>query len=218
MTRNTRRYAAQSASSTHPQRDTAGWAAVVSTLLAAIALGFTGIVTYWDVQVARDQLSESQEEAARREREQASMVSIWSETTSKGPGYAVIANRSRDPVSAVSLWVRWNPEDGLESITGAERFVLIGTIPPCTRLNIKSAHLSTKGAKGTESLLITKVIFIDSDGAIWTRDSLHLHKFTDVGGDERWLKDETEDLYLRGTPDRSKTFEPKKLDDCGRDS
>lgn len=215
-----RRRRTPSRASSRTERDLATWAAVISATVAAIALIFTGLVAFWDIETARDQLTQSQKDAERKKREQASMVTIWPETDSNGQMYGVVANRSRDPVSGVDLFLRWRDESG-------EYHFHLGTIPPCTRMNIKSqaAHLTTEALYDKDltrrvahqNLIILRMSFTDSTASIWSRDSLHLREMPVKKGEVDSFSKNWEEHLLRVAKSRH-LFDPKVIENCGREA
>jgi hypothetical protein len=115
------------------------WIAIgtATTVVIGIAsLAFTGVATYYDAEVSKDQLDQSREDAKRETRSQAMRVTYWADTASKNSSVHVM-NRSPDPVSRVSL--------AFTAQLNAKQNVLfpiwLGDLPPCSELVIHSESM-----------------------------------------------------------------------------
>ncbi|MBT2396366.1 hypothetical protein [Streptomyces sp. ISL-100] len=113
--------------------DRALYATILSVLVAAGGLAFTGVSTYYATQVAIEQLEQSREDAGAQERRQASMVSAWSERQRNGGISGVLANRSLDPVTTV--YVKGTATSPGET-EGQSFLVQIETLPPCSEISL----------------------------------------------------------------------------------
>ncbi|MGX1886832.1 hypothetical protein [Streptomyces sp. NPDC055287] len=86
--------------------DWAKWTAVVTAVVAAGGLVFTGVVTYWNVRTAEDQLAQSREDQEKAVQKQASLVMSWMEQRPGGL-VRVLVNRSPEPIFSVQLDYEW---------------------------------------------------------------------------------------------------------------
>ncbi|MET9088410.1 hypothetical protein ABZX77_42105 [Streptomyces sp. NPDC004237] len=157
------------------------FATVVAALAAAIGLIFTAWTGYWSVEVARDQLGQSREDADRELRQQAVLVSAWTQTDGSNaphgePGgiTGFITNRSLDPVDQVVVGIGARKAD--EPISTSQRSSLktllyLGPLPPCSRVTI-SATAVKHALGGTDiDYTISGVSFVDVYGQRWARVS-----------------------------------------------
>ncbi|OEJ29014.1 hypothetical protein AS594_35965 [Streptomyces agglomeratus] len=155
--------------------------------IAAIVFGIgsvvlTGVATYFGAMVAKDQLEQSQEDADRRVREQASRVSFWKEGELTGERLYLM-NRSPDPVTNVILQAEVNLDwrDGTTTTRGWR--VLRLALQPCSVTIFERNKMSVWGdpkrwGEEPEETRLTpkRVSFTDHGGAIWERrtdGSLH---------------------------------------------
>ena len=147
---------------------------VIAALAAAGGLAFSGWSSYFSVQTARDQLAQSREEADRELRQQAVLVSAWTQVDGTNaprgePGKTTgfITNRSLDPVAQVVIGITTDadskePEHNL--------MLDLGILPPCSRVTIPpKVVLHPLGINGEWSYRIVGVSLVDAYGQRWTR-------------------------------------------------
>ncbi|MGW7072170.1 hypothetical protein ACWGII_25950 [Streptomyces sp. NPDC054855] len=158
----------------------AGVIAGIGTLLfTAIATYYGAVTTSYGVEVAKDQLEQSREDAAREDRDQASQVAAWTERD-ETEGFSVrLRNRSQDPVDSIRIrfWV-YIDREGRDHATVAQFTVIEGMIGPCTDLIVEEKPLRyTKKFLGRTYKIpddagveIKSVEFRDRDGVRWLRD------------------------------------------------
>lgn len=167
--------------------------AVIAAVVAAVGLALTAWGTVKSAQVADDQLTQSQEQREDSVRSQASRITMWAQG-----GTLFIANRSPDPANAL-LVSPWGGRDQL-----------IGTLPPCTRMEI---------SRGTREHLmpptgdVAALQFSDADGRGWSRTSHG--RLSALKTPTPWLGGF--DLYA-GEPRETLTGQGVRLeemDDCG---
>ncbi|MBT2368857.1 hypothetical protein J7E88_26930 [Streptomyces sp. ISL-10] len=150
--------------------DWALYATVLSVLVAAGGLAFTGVSTYYATQVAIDQLAQSREDAGVKERRQASMVSAWSERQTNGGISGVLANRSLDPVTAV--YVKGTATSPGET-DGQSFIVLIETLPPCSMISLPANVVGRKADEfaADARIRVETIWFRDAQSLKWRRPS-----------------------------------------------
>jgi hypothetical protein len=98
--------------------DWAKWTAVVTAAVAAGGLLFTGVVTYWGMRTAQDQLAQSREDQEKDVQRQASLVTSWVEQRPGGL-LRVLVNRSSDPIFSVQLDYEWDDPKAAERMAKA---------------------------------------------------------------------------------------------------
>ncbi|MFE7015757.1 hypothetical protein ACFVAQ_35570 [Streptomyces sp. NPDC057651] len=143
--------------------------AVVASVVAAVSLAITAWGTYKAAQVADDQLSQSRDDSAKEDRAQASRISVWVE--GEKPTRLVLANRSLDPAWG---YVTIATQDELRKDEVPGRFMGIGVLPPCTRLNVPLSKLGTDTQASfhlgkSAPLAFVGLTFIDATGSMWLR-------------------------------------------------
>jgi hypothetical protein len=150
--------------------DWALYATMLSVLVAAGGLAFTGVSTYYATQVAMDQLEQSRDEAGAEERRQASMVSAWSERQKNGGIIGVLANRSLDPVTAVYVKGTATPPG---ERSGQSFLVLIETLPPCSRVSLPANVVGREPDEfaADARIRVESVWFRDAQSLEWRRQS-----------------------------------------------
>ncbi|MFF3327746.1 hypothetical protein [Streptomyces sp. NPDC002889] len=146
------------------------YATILSVLVAAGGLAFTGVSTYYATQVAIDQLEQSREDAGAQERRQASMVSAWSERQKNGGISGVLANRSLDPVTAV--YVKGTATSPGKT-DGQSFLVLIETLPPCSKISLPANVVGRKADEfaADARIRVETVWFRDAQSLGWRRQS-----------------------------------------------
>jgi hypothetical protein len=94
----------------------------LGTVVAVIAgigtLLFSGVATYYQAVVSRDQLEQSRDEAAQQKEDQASRVSFWGSLDGPSPNKLELhlMNRSPDPVPNLKIFLHaWVKPAGKES-------------------------------------------------------------------------------------------------------
>ncbi|MFF0723729.1 hypothetical protein [Streptomyces sp. NPDC004134] len=136
-------------------------ATLISALVAALALVFTGASTYYGALVARDQLEQSRNDAKAKEKSQASKVSYWL-TREGGKSRWVISNRSLDPVYSVIFSPTHSKSIGFQSLE------------PCTKVTFPSRALSKNDEMGNSDF--RGIIFTDTVGELWIRTFTQVKK------------------------------------------
>ncbi|MEJ8662198.1 hypothetical protein [Streptomyces sp. MS1.AVA.4] len=135
---------------------------VLAAVVAAAGLAVTAWGTLKSAQVADDQLAQSKERQTQEERKLAARVTSWLE-----PKATVIANRSLDP-AVLYLWVL-----GHHSLKPDARAVmmLLGTAPPCTRLEVPNSLIAdiVRKRTGSEVYGFQSLIIVEPSGKLWER-------------------------------------------------
>ncbi|MER6307920.1 hypothetical protein [Streptomyces sp. NPDC001657] len=161
------------------------FATVVAAFAAAGGLIFSAWTGYYSVEVARDQLDQSREDADRELRQQAVLVSTWTQWTSDSstprgePGEMTgfITNRSLDPVDQVVVGVAAGvggdrPNQDPARSKGPKVLLGLGPLPPCSRVVIPAKAVRDALGRGTPvdvSYKIAGVSFVDVYGQRWAR-------------------------------------------------
>ncbi|MFI2437345.1 hypothetical protein [Streptomyces sp. NPDC018693] len=149
---------------------------VIAALAAAGGLVFAGWTSYYSVQTARDQLSQSREDTDRELRRQALLVSTWTQIDGSdaprgepGKTTGFIMHRSLDPVDQVVVGIATEPEPDEK----AHNFMLeLGALPPCSRVTIPAHTVTfTLGVRVELNYKIVGVSLVDVQGQRWTRIS-----------------------------------------------
>ncbi|MDQ0904210.1 hypothetical protein QFZ22_000195 [Streptomyces canus] len=153
-------------------------ATVVAAFAAAGGLIFSGWTSYYSVETARDQLAQSREEADRELRQQAVLVSAWTQQGEKEQTTGFITNRSLDPVHQVivALSTKLEGDPRTFPIDYKESMVLVdvGSLPPCSRVTIPAVlakHQLGPGFALDVNYTIPGVSFVDVYGKRWARPS-----------------------------------------------
>ncbi|MET8218058.1 hypothetical protein [Streptomyces hirsutus] len=158
----------------------------VATLVAAFAaaggLVFSGWTGYYSVQTAEDQLAQSREEADRELRQQAVLVSTWTQIDGSNaprgePGETTgfITNRSLDPVHHVIVGLSTKPDNGVlpaSEYKESMALVYVGSLPPCSRVTLPSRLARRQLGPGMPpdiNYTIPGLSFIDVYGKRWAR-------------------------------------------------
>jgi hypothetical protein len=171
-------------SSTTQQRPRRDWIQI-STLVAALAaaggLVFSGWTGYYSVRTAQDQLDQSRADADRELRQQAVLVSTWTQADGSNalrgePGGVTgfITNRSLDPVDQVLVGIATQKGgDPVTTQTNRPKILLyLGLLPPCSRVTISAAAAKRALASRTDrEYVISGVSFVDVYGQRWARVS-----------------------------------------------
>lgn len=149
--------------------DWALYATILSVLVAAGGLAFTGVSTYYATQVAIDQLEQSREDAGAQERRQAAMVSAWSERQKNGGISGVLANRSLDPVTAVYVkGTATSPGD----MDGRSFLVLIETLPPCSKISLPPNVVGREADEfAADARIWVETVWFRDAQSLWRRQS-----------------------------------------------
>lgn len=209
-------------------------ATVVAALAAAGGLIYTGWGTYYSVEVARDQLAQSQEESANQRRKQASMISVWGE----GGQSIRIANRSREPAYQVDLAVRTYYHDQYSYYTST---IKLGTLPPCSQVALPADLLLPTLRERLKRLYAQKkdlfesgfpsefrwdpnveplvIGFWDANGVAWLRKAAGpLVQWSSDSGewpDRAWLPARASNGYERDVLNIKPKQEPTPYKNCG---
>ncbi|MFE6737494.1 hypothetical protein [Streptomyces tubercidicus] len=161
------------------------FATVVAAFAAAGGLIFSAWTGYYSVEVARDQLGQSREDADRERRQQAVLVSTWTQWTSNSstprgePGEMTgfLTNRSLDPVDQVAVGVAAGvggdrPNQDAARSKGPKVLLDLGPLPPCSRVVIPAEavrHALGPGTPADVRYKIAGVSFVDVYGKRWAR-------------------------------------------------
>ncbi|MFC8247385.1 hypothetical protein [Streptomyces chartreusis] len=220
--------------------------AVGAALAAAGGLIFSAWTSYYSVQTAEDQLEQSREDADREVRQQAVLVSVWTQTDGRGaprgePGKTVgfITNRSLDPVDQVAVAIGVRTEADLPAgpvgPKSPKTVLFLGPLPPCSRVTISAlaVELSLSDGVRVNDYWIVGMSFIDVYGQRWSRlTSGPLQPMKGTSGTSHTASEENvKSLYkaLFGTvkgpgmgwtipgAGNSELDAPKPLNDCGTD-
>lgn len=198
----------------------AGVIAGIGTLLfTAIATYYGAITTSYGVDVAKDQLDQSREDAAREDRDQASQVAAWAEGDGKGNFSVHLRNRSQDPVESIRIlfWVYIEPMDRSGRAVVARFEFPYAVIGPCTDLIVEEkALLYTKKFLGRlrkipddTGVEVKHVQFMDRDGARWVRAPGSGLDQIDPRSPDRWLQNRPSGVkQLDGIVDGKPVFKP----------
>lgn len=138
--------------------------------MAAISLIATAISTYYGAAVARDQLDQSQGDAEKADRVQASRVAFWVEADT-----LVIANRSLDPIHVYGIFFDANYGDKNGVQHQATYDLNLDIMPPCTRYTIASTdlnHNKTEHLPKNTQIRPWWIRFLDNNDMGWARDNL----------------------------------------------
>lgn len=159
-------------------------ATVVAALAAAGGLIFSAWTGYWSIEVARDQLDQSQEDADRDTRQQAVLVSAWTQVTGgstaargePGATSAFITNRSLDPINQVYVGIFDGTEADLPDTYTAKpenpkAMIRLGSLPPCSRVTIpaRAVKLALFRMDPDSHYKVAAVSFVDVYGQRWAR-------------------------------------------------
>ncbi|MFJ8584709.1 hypothetical protein ACIRD2_08610 [Streptomyces sp. NPDC093595] len=165
------------------RRDTAGKAALITAIVAVVALVGTGIMTFFDVQLAQDQLEQSRQEQREEARQQAAAVGFWDDNK----GVAVISNASTRPLYAVSAEFAMGPASGPSGKGRATWSLYFDVLPPCSRATVGKdlartfkpglleGTLRAEGLRADATLVPVRVRFADAQDTYWVRDHQGLH-------------------------------------------
>lgn len=158
-------------------------ATVVAALAAAGGLIFSAWTGYYSVQTAQDQLDQSREDADRELRQQAVLVSTWTQVTggsSAPPGEpgetsGFITNRSLDPVDHVIVSIfAGGSEPNVDAARpkGPQTMFYLGSLPPCSRVTIPAVAVKRALTVPLDvDYKIAGVSFVDVYGQQWARVS-----------------------------------------------
>ncbi|MCA2201156.1 hypothetical protein [Streptomyces sp. SMS_SU21] len=133
----------------------------MAAVVAAVSLAVTAWGTYKAAQVADAQLTQSQESSEAETRSQASQVSMWSEGRYTDENrILVVSNRSADPIYAFLI----------VDVPGSDKFMLVGDVPPCTRVDISKAAMELPAKRlGLLGNYAYSLGFYDAEGRLWLR-------------------------------------------------
>jgi hypothetical protein len=183
---------------------------VAAVLVGAGTLLVSAIATYLQAAVTADQLEQSRRVSEQAAREQAALVSHWTED---GRSDLHIMNRSQDPIHNVELMLRaWTAKDDSDQPPrGLVVFVLdLGSLRPCSEIVISEEAVGLRwkphpdelaaqkpappglprGAgtwrklNGLRYLELSELDFVDRDGIKWNRD-----------GDNRLERDDQDPIF-----------------------
>ncbi|MEV2211591.1 hypothetical protein AB0H86_09030 [Streptomyces sp. NPDC050997] len=152
-------------------------AAITASAAAAIGLIFSAWTTYISQEVARDQLTQSEEQKTDEERSQAALVNAWDEQKKEGTHTLVIANRSLDPIKDAVLGLVLSGYVGDLEDNRNVKVATLGTvdsIPPCSKIEveIKDIYATDRGKNlKLESTVIQDYFlsFRDANAKEWER-------------------------------------------------
>ncbi|MGW1243114.1 hypothetical protein [Streptomyces bobili] len=137
---------------------------VVAAVVAAAGLAVTAWGTVKSSQVADDQLDQSREQQFAEDRQQASLVNVWTDK-----GKTIIANRSLDPAGV------WLSATGANAPEWGSPYEWLGRIPPCQRVELPSSlieYLVRREDRATAPDVhdaVTSIVIEDINGNSWKR-------------------------------------------------
>ncbi|MER7109922.1 hypothetical protein [Streptomyces sp. NPDC000229] len=157
---------------------------------ATIAIGtliFTGCSTYYQAQVARDQLEQSRKAAERDEKDHASRITYWTEPGPDRLTMIHILNTSPDPVAFMEFTVSIYLGGGLRDLGKPWGVFSLSwsNIAPCSELVFSSADIRVppdsdvptnfwgKPLKEINNLFwkLNDLGFLDRNGEWWARSN-----------------------------------------------
>lgn len=150
------------------------WTKVGTIIAVPVAIGtllFTGVATFYQAMVSRDQLEQSQEEAERAARAQATRLSFWFDVGGSTRDQRLhLMNGSPDPVTDVDVVL----EDlDAEGKARAKYRVYLGVVSlaPCSELIVprKSIEIADGPDRELDLFRILEMRFTDNDGVRWKR-------------------------------------------------
>ncbi|WP_404200240.1 hypothetical protein [Streptomyces tauricus] len=178
-------------------------AAVTAAAAAALGLVFTAWTAYIAQEVARDQLSQSQQQDAESERSQAASTNAWVEqNVEDGVQTLVVANRFPDPIKdvVVGLIVDGLVDEFRNGKTqSGEGIVIIAaadSIPPCAKVEMELEEVYITKNNKSVPLMAPKVqdyflAFKDANAKEWERD-----KYGSLTRKSQNSKDSTRNKYI----------------------
>lgn len=194
------------------------WARIATVVAVVAGIGtllFSGVATYYQAVVARDQLEQSRDGTVRDKRDQASRVSFWEDLDGTSPELFELhlMNRSPDPVSNLEavlfIWIKTMSEQRKQYISISDI-----NLAPCTEVVFTEENLQYQ--KGSEWHPVDKaswglIVFTDRDGTDWVRTSKHLYPLEGV---EKEIEDlgQRADLHMGRLTNTPHT---KNLPACG---
>lgn len=164
-------------------------------VIGALSLFFTGVATYYQARVSRDQLDQSQEDAAVKARNQATRVSFWIDDISTHEDQVHLMNRSPDPASHVVLLIESRIPTGRRSASGLRELkyrhyeIAIDSLGPCMELGIAESSLpypkgdSMSPLPENAELSVRLLLFSAADGVMWARSPGRLVTLESPEGD-----------------------------------
>ncbi|EFL29529.1 predicted protein [Streptomyces viridochromogenes DSM 40736] len=137
-----------------------------------VAIGsllFTGVATFYQAMVSRNQLEQSQEDAQRAARAQATRLSFWFDTTPSDQRLHLI-NGSPDPVTDVDVVLEDLDAEG-KARTKYRVYLGVVSLAPCTELIVprKSIGIADGPDRELDFFRILEMRFTDNDGLRWKR-------------------------------------------------
>lgn len=151
-------------------------AAIIASSAAAVGLIFNAWAIRISDEVAKDQLTHSREQDEDKVQTQAALVNIWEMRDKNFHPLFIVANRSRDPITrlTVGLWLEGSPEKLLEPEQVA--FVEVGTsLPPCSRvvIDLRRVFVIYKGDAfdlgNSVAVRDAAISFFDTNAREWER-------------------------------------------------
>lgn len=152
------------------------WARVGTIAAVPAAIGtvlFTGIATYYQAMVSRDQLAQQHEDVEREDREQALLVSYWNDSRSDS---VHVLNRSADPIVSIELFIGGVVVYGEGPL--AQVPLQLPVLAPCVELIFQWDVVHYKELGDLQRLKVSKYLtgtvesatFYDRDGRRWNRN------------------------------------------------
>jgi hypothetical protein len=153
---------------------------VVAVIAGVGTLLFSGIATYYQALVSRDQLEQSRDEASRQKQDQASRVSYWESLDGSFPTKLELhlINRSPDPVPNVKIFLHaWSkpvggkPKSAIVSLDGLN-------LAPCTEVVFTKGTLAYYEGNQLRQVEFAKwgvIAFEDRNAGGWIRTGRRLY-------------------------------------------
>ncbi|WP_406505435.1 hypothetical protein [Streptomyces sp. NBC_01602] len=189
----------------------------LGTVVAVIAgigtLLFTGVATYYQALVARDQLEQSRDDTERDQQDQASRVSFWEalDGTKTGAWELHLMNRSPDPVPNLELIVYVYAKTVSEDPT--VRYVSVDglNMAPCTEVILTGQNLkyyAQNDLKSIDSAVGALIVFEDRNAVGWVRTRTRLYRGDEVEDE----LDKAPDPYVGHLVGKPRV---KQMSECG---
>ncbi|MFI1305555.1 hypothetical protein [Streptomyces sioyaensis] len=159
------------------------WTKLGTFIAVPVAIGtliFTGVATFYQAMISRDQLEQSREDAERVARAQATRLSFWFDVIPSDQRLHLL-NGSPDPVTDIDVVL-----EDLDAVgkKRAKYRVSLGVVSlaPCTELIAprKSIQIQFGPDRELDAFRILEMRFTDNDGVRWNRSKGGLRR-TDAG-------------------------------------
>jgi hypothetical protein len=153
---------------------------VVAVIAGVGTLLFSGVATYYQAVVSRDQLEQSRDEAARQKQDQASRVSYWDSLDGAFPTKLELhlMNRSPDPVPNVKIFLHaWS-----KPVDGNPKSVIVSlddlNLAPCTEAVFTKGTLAYHEGNDLRQVELARwgvIAFEDRNAVGWIRTGRRLY-------------------------------------------